>query len=91
MRRPTDYSFLPQLVEMAQADGGASLPTLSTEALREIRRLMVAGSDSLSRMGGQALGDRQPARRKAAGRRGPAADPTNPQALALQAVAAEES
>jgi hypothetical protein len=50
-----EYSFLPRLIEMARADDGASLPTLSSEALREIRRMMVAGSDKLSRTGRQPL------------------------------------
>ena len=81
-----DFSFLPQLVEMARRDGGISLPTLGTDALREIRRLMVSNAEDLSRLGNQALlsgnlGGAQLLADEAIRR-----DPSNPQAVALQNI-----
>ena len=54
-----DYSFLPQLVESARRDGGASLATLGTGALRQIRRTMVSGADQLTAARWSSVGQRQ--------------------------------
>ena len=81
-----DYSFLPQLVEMARRDEGVSLPTLGTPALREIRRLMVAGADDLSRLGNQALMSGNLAGAKLLAEEALRRDPSSPQAAALRNV-----
>jgi len=79
-----DYAFLNQLVASARADGGASLPTLGTDALREIRRMTVANSDQLTEVGGQALAAGNVAGAALLANEALKRDPSNPQAATLQ-------
>ncbi len=81
-----DYSFLPQLIAAARRDAGVSLPTVGSQALHEIRRLMVAGADDLSRLGNQALLSGNLTGAKLLADEAIKRDPSNPQAVALRNV-----
>lgn len=61
----TDMSFLPQLVEMAERDGGLSLTTLGSQGLAETGRLLLASVDELTNLAERAvaIGDREGAGR----------------------------
>ena len=50
-----DNSFLAALVEAARPDAGMSLPTAGSEALLELRRMILAGVETLRNLGGQSL------------------------------------
>ncbi len=50
-----DFAYLPRLVELARRDDGLSLPTAGSGALREVRRMIISGADTLSNMSGRAL------------------------------------
>jgi tetratricopeptide (TPR) repeat protein len=83
-----DNAFLVQLVEIAQVDGGRSLPVLGSESLAKIRQEINAGVYTTSQLAAQALsgGNLDEAERlaKAAQQN----DPGNPEAQAiLRAVA----
>ncbi len=73
-----DFSHLPRLVTLARADQGLTLPTAGSAAMREIRRVLVANSESLTKLGGRALaaGDIQGA--EAIADAALANDPSNP-------------
>ena len=86
----TDYAFLNQLVTSARADGGASLPTMGTDALREIRRMTVSNSDQLTELGGQALAAGNVAGAALLANEALKRDPSNPQAATLQRVAQKQ-
>ena len=49
------YAFLPQVVEMAQHDGGITLPTLGSKGLAETGRLLEAGIDGLTDLAERAV------------------------------------
>jgi Mg-chelatase subunit ChlD len=79
-----DLAFLPQLLEAVRADEGATLPTLGSEGLREVGRIMLARADGLTKMGARELasGNLLGAQKLAeAARR---TDPNHPQAAALE-------
>ena len=47
-RSNEDFSFLPKLVDMARDNGGLTLPTVGSAGLREVARVIFAGSQDLS-------------------------------------------
>ncbi|MFW6171310.1 MAG: VWA domain-containing protein, partial [Planctomycetota bacterium] len=51
-RSTDDLAFLPQLVDRARDNGGLTLPTLGSEGLREVGRLIFGASEDLSSLGG---------------------------------------
>ena len=59
-----DNAFLAQLTGMAETDGGLGLPTLGSEGLWEVRRVLNMQAHSLAKLGQQAAatGDVQKAR-----------------------------
>ncbi|MCO6458687.1 MAG: hypothetical protein J5I93_25550 [Pirellulaceae bacterium] len=81
------HSYLPRLVETARRDGGATLPTVGSDGLREAARVVAVNSQQLTQLGTQALrsGDAQGAASvaEAALKR----DPVNPHALFLRDAA----
>jgi hypothetical protein len=50
-----DFAYLPRLVELARRDDGLSLPTAGSAALREVRRVILSGAETLSQMSSRAL------------------------------------
>jgi tetratricopeptide (TPR) repeat protein len=83
-----DNAFLVQLVEMAQVDGGRSLPVLGSESLAKIRQEINAGVYTTSQLAAQVFnsGNLDDAERLAKATQ--QYDPGNPEALAiLRAVA----
>ncbi len=80
------YAFLPQVVEMAQHDGGISLPTLGTAGLAETGRLLEAGIDNLTDLAERAVvtGDVDAA--KVAAKAALARDPGNIKAKTVELV-----
>jgi hypothetical protein len=79
-----DLAYLPQLVELAKRDGGATLPTLGMEGLQEIGRLMLERAENLAKMGARELagGDLIGAQKLIEAAR--KTDPNNPQAASLE-------
>jgi hypothetical protein len=79
-----DLSYLPQLIDAARGDGGATLPTVGMEGLREVGRLMLARADNLAKMGARELagGDLIGAQKLIEAAR--KTDPNNPEAAALE-------
>ncbi len=79
-----DFAMLPELVKAARADHGLTSPILGTPGLVEARRIFAMTSESLSKLGNQALatGDAESARQLSdeALRR----DPGNPEAKAVR-------
>lgn len=61
----TDLSFLPQLVEQADAHGGLALTTLGTKGLQETGRMLLANVDELTNLAERAvsIGDHEGASR----------------------------
>jgi von Willebrand factor type A domain len=59
-----DNAFLAQLTSMAETDGGLGLPTLGSEGLWEVRRVLNMQAHSLAKLGQQAAatGDMQKAK-----------------------------
>ncbi len=49
-----DNAYLAQLVDAARADGGYRLPTVGSEGLWEVRRLVHLGAQNLAKLGSQA-------------------------------------
>ena len=45
-----DFNFLPQLVDLARNDGGVSLPTAGSAALREAGRIITASAQDLAQL-----------------------------------------
>ncbi len=58
------YAFLPQIIDVAQRDGGITLPTVGSPGLAETGRLVEAGVDGLTDLAERAVatGDVQTAR-----------------------------
>ncbi|MCC9609603.1 hypothetical protein LOC68_04390 [Blastopirellula sp. JC732] len=85
-----DQAYLPELIQLAQKDGGMSMPTVGSVGLRETARVLLASADTFSQMSGQALatGDAQGAQRlaDAALKR----DPNNPQAALVKKAAVSQ-
>jgi hypothetical protein len=79
-----DLAFLPQLVDAGRGDGGATLPTVGMEGLREVGRLMLARAENLAKMGARELagGDFVGAQKLIEAAR--KTDPNNPEAAALE-------
>jgi hypothetical protein len=79
-----DFSFLAPLVDAAKADDGLRLATVGTAGLNEVRRMQSRTTETLAKLGGQAIatGNLQSAERLAneALRR----DPNDPTALAVK-------
>ncbi len=75
-----DFSYLPRLVELAQADDGVSLPTAGSAAMREVRRVLLAGSHSLSELGRRELAAGNAKGAEALANAALANDPHNPAA-----------
>ncbi len=48
-------AYLPQIVDPSKADGGFALPTVGSEGLSEVQRMMASNIDSLNKVGGDAL------------------------------------
>jgi Mg-chelatase subunit ChlD len=84
-----DFNFLPQLVELARRDDGATLPTPGSLALQGIARSITNSADGLVALGGQALNSGDVAGARTAAQEAIARDPGNPQAVALNNVASE--
>ena len=82
-----DFAFLTGLVDSARADGGASLPTVGSDALREIRRMSVADSGQLSELGTQALAAGNVAGANFLAQEALKRDPSNPIAATLKRAA----
>lgn len=61
----TDLSFLPQLIEQAEANGGLALTTLGSKGLQETGRMLLASVDQLTNLAERAIsiGDREGATR----------------------------
>ncbi|WP_186767784.1 vWA domain-containing protein [Blastopirellula retiformator] len=82
-----DQAYLPELIKLAEKDGGMSMPTVGSVGLRETARVLLAAADTFSQMSGQALatGDALGAQRlaDAALQR----DPNNPQAALVKKAA----
>ncbi len=59
-----ENAYIAQVVDYAQADGGARLPTVGTEGLHEARRLVNLGAQGLAKLGAQAAstGNKEQAR-----------------------------
>jgi hypothetical protein len=59
-----ENAYIAQVVDYAQADGGARLPTVGSEGLHEARRLVNLGAQGLAKLGAQAAstGNREQAR-----------------------------
>ncbi|MEM9412019.1 MAG: hypothetical protein AAGA30_12945, partial [Planctomycetota bacterium] len=78
-----DFAFLPKLISDSRRDQGISLPTLGSDGLREISRVMQSQSSQLAQLGAQAMirGDRLSA--KTLGEAALSADPINSEAEAL--------
>ena len=50
-----DHSYLPELIDLARKDGGLSLPTVGSNGLKEMRRLVNVEAYSLLQLGKQAV------------------------------------
>ncbi|HVW39618.1 MAG TPA: hypothetical protein VHB99_20010, partial [Pirellulales bacterium] len=74
-----DNAYLAELVTLAERDGGASLPTVDSAGLAELRKLVNSQARSLSRLSQQALamGDLSQAKRLAD--RASKIDPADPE------------
>ncbi len=82
-----DFSFLPQLVEVARKDDGMSLPTIGSQGLVEAARVTQESADNLAKLGEKAMqsGNVEGARQVAQAIL--ARDPQHPAGLALQSAA----
>src|SRR4051794_16023321 len=80
------YSYLPQLVDIAQRDGGLTLPTLGTRGLEESGRMVESGVDGLTDLAERAVatGDIQTA--QVAAKTALERDPGNIKAKTVQQV-----
>jgi len=79
-----DNAYLAQLVDMAKADGGYSLPTLGSEGLAESRRVLNQGAHVLAQLGRQAASAGNLAQAKQFVGEAMKRDPNNPNALVLK-------
>ena len=80
------YAFLPQVVEMAQHDGGITLPTLGTAGLAETGRLLEAGVDNLTDLAERAVATGDVEAAKVAAKAALARDPGNIKAKTVELV-----
>src|SRR5262249_56478677 len=79
-----DNAYLAQLVDLAKADGGASLPTLGSEGLAESRRVLNQGAHVLAQLGRQAASAGNVAQAKQFVSEAMKRDPNNPNPLVLK-------
>ena len=79
-----DFSFLPQLINLARRDGGLTLPTAGSNALHEAARIISTSAEDLAKLGGDALRSGDVAAARTAVEEALARDPNNPQVLALR-------
>lgn len=86
-RSSEDQAYLPQLVDLAANNNGATLPTAGSAGLREVRRVLNGATGNLADLSGQALssGDVNGARRLADAAL--ARDPNDPLAKAVRTAA----
>ncbi len=86
--RGASHAFLAQVVEMAQADGGVTLPTVGSAGLAETARVLEAGVDSMTDFAERAIatGDVEAAR--VAAQAVLSRDPGNVKAQTIQRAAA---
>lgn len=82
-----DLSYLPKLVEIAQRDGGVTLPTIGTAGLREVGRAAQAEVERLNHLGRQALAFQNPQQARLLAQGAQALDRGNPAANAILRVA----
>ncbi len=85
-----DFAFLAQLVPAASADGGASLATLSSAALEEVRRANVAEANQLTQLSSQALATGNVAGAQLLAEEAFARDPANAEAAAVKKAIEEK-
>ena len=85
-----DFGYLPQLVDLARADMGMSLPTIGSQGLAHIGRMMRENANDLAKLSLHALrsGDLRGAHRVA--NLALKNDPQNPQATAVRQAARRE-
>jgi tetratricopeptide (TPR) repeat protein len=79
-----DNAYLAQLVDMAKADGGTSLPTLGSEGLAESQRVLNQGAHVLAQLGREAASAGNVAQAKQFVSEAMKRDPNNPNALVLK-------
>ena len=79
-----DFSFLPQLINLARRDGGLTLPTAGSNALHEAARIITTSAEDLAKLGGDALRSGDVASARTAVEEALARDPNNPHVLALR-------
>ncbi len=80
------YAFLPQVVEIAQHDGGISLPTIGSAGLAETGRLVEAGVDGLTDLAERAVATGDVEAAKVAAKAALARDPGNIKAKTVERV-----
>jgi hypothetical protein len=90
-RPSADFAFLPKLVDTASADGGLSLPTAGTPALREAARVMMTSADQLVNLGHEALSSGNFAGAAKVAAAALDRDPMNPTAIALRDAARKQA
>ncbi|HZZ74019.1 MAG TPA: hypothetical protein VFE24_17330 [Pirellulales bacterium] len=57
VNKPTNsLAYLTQVVDASKRDGGFGLPTVGTEGLSELQRVLANGTEALNKIGGQAIG-----------------------------------
>jgi hypothetical protein len=82
-----DFAFLPRLIEVAQADGGVSLPTLGSAGLREAAAITMTSAEQLAKLGHDALAAGNVTGAVQAAEAALARDPKNPEAVAVREAA----
>jgi hypothetical protein len=82
-----DFAFLPRLIEVAQADGGLSLPTLGSAGLREAAAITMTSAEQLAKLGHEALAAGNVTGAAQAATAALARDPKNPEAIAVREAA----
>ena len=79
-----DHSYLAELVKTADRDGGASLPTLGSVALSDLRKLVNARAQNLSQASEQALAIGNLAQAEWLAGEAAEIDPQNPEAAIVR-------
>jgi von Willebrand factor type A domain len=82
-----DFAFLPRLIEVAQADGGLSLPTLGSAGLRQAAAVTMTSAEQLAKLGHDALAAGNVTGATQAATAALARDPKNPEAIAVREAA----
>jgi len=83
--RPSqDFAFLDQLVELARADDGVSLPTVGTAGLQEVRRMVNDGVRNLTNLARNAVATGNVANAKLLADEALRRDPNDPVARAIR-------